>query len=137
MLLGRVTHAANHHEVVVTTEDGRQMKQVLRDAAQAESSRGRTATAGIGSQQQKATVPAAPTPAPPLEPRLHGLSPSAIPPPLVPMGKAAKQRGASEAAYLQRRLSEIGASLTAPAGRPSATERLEALRHRVRSRSAT
>ena len=42
MLLGRVTHAANHHVVYVPDDSGKQVVKVLRDAVQCEHRRKRS-----------------------------------------------------------------------------------------------
>ena len=118
-LLGRTTHAANHHVTVVTDDDGKQHNKVSRDAMPAPQRPKRRLSpkrAKAVPVQTEACVPAT--------------SRVVLPPPL----KTAKPKQSArqlEADRLKRRVEEIGSSLSASAGRASASDRLAALRQRV------
>ena len=136
MLLGRVTHASNHFVHVTTDPDGKRTVQVRRDASQT----GRHLGAGTRATSAPPAVQAIScTPAVPggwSIAAVATMAPTAIPVPLSQAAKAAGARRSTERDFLARRVAAIGASLSAPSDQPTAAERMQALRARVRARSA-
>jgi hypothetical protein len=126
MLLGRTTHACNNHVMVITDETGKESNKVLRDAMPAplRPKRRLSPKSAKTAPVQVATL-------------LHASNGSVVlPPPL----KAARLAGGHtsrnqlakqfEAECLQRRVDDIGSSLSNTAAKLSACDRLAALRHR-------
>ena len=135
MLVGRVTHAANNHEVAIVGPDGSTFTKVVRDAAQAEVARGQRAPRAPAALAPPAAPAVAPPPRP-LWPPSEWPGPSPVPPPLTPVVTAAARRRSAAEAALQQIVEERGASLAPPVGRPPAAERLAAVRRRVLARLA-
>jgi hypothetical protein len=130
MLLGRVTHAANNHMVTVINEKGVTATSARRDATQAT----RTTIRRSASAQPPTVRPAATKltldnvqPWSASASLRSGRGPSAA----ATLG--ARMRSAAEANVF-RRVEEVGAALSTPVGRQSATEKLEQLTQRVRCR---
>ena len=131
MLLGRMTHAANNVRTVSMGPDGKPIVHIRRDASQAEQR-------GGGRERPQSSQPA--TPPPPSStsvPSRECIGPSPIPPPLVRAGTGRCRGYSREGAALARRVGEIGATLRPPEGQPTAQERLQAVRDRVRARAAS
>ena len=129
-LLGRITHGANNLVTYECGQDGRQVKVVKRDATQAEVRRKRKASPrSVGTAQNP---PTAVLP-------VVGTSSVALPPPLKcprrsrATGRPSSSSRSTDDDLLRRRMGEIGATLAAPVGKPSAAERLAALRARLAS----
>ena len=140
-LLGRVTHAANHHEVVQADADGGTVTKVFRDASKPVASRSRRCSqAGAVPRYQPAAeqlVPAAL-----IAPSWTEMGPSPIPPPLAAStGQKSRARHHSAAraavrAATRRIVERLGAASSVRSASLSAVERIEALRARVRAREA-
>ena len=127
-LLGRTTHAANHHVTVVTDENGKECNKILRDAMPAPQ-RPKRRLSPKGAK-------AAPVPTATCLPSSSS-SRVVLPPPLktAKLGRKPPKRKQLarqlEAERLNRRVEEIGSSLSTSAGRISASDRLAALKQRV------
>ena len=130
-LLGRTTHAANHHVTVVTDENGKECNKILRDAMPAPQ-RPKRRLSPKGAK-------AAPVPTATCLPSDSSSSSSSrvvLPPPLktAKLGRKPPKRKQLaeqvEAERLNRRVEEIGSSLSTSAGRISASDRLAALKQR-------
>ena len=120
-LLGRVTHAANHHEVAELGPDGELVKRFVTDAVDAPR------------QMRHKRLSPQPAAAPETSPAV----PKAVQPWRPPIREAVRRRPSrtlaarkADAANLQRRVQEIGEAL-APAGRAAASDRMQALRERI------
>ena len=132
MQLGRVTHAANHHVIHEQDEQGIIVQKVLRDAVQCAQPRKRKCPnvanlADAPKAEDSAGVPA----------RAIG----ELPPPLKAPRTAKRttpgrecSNAAVEIAALQRRVNDIGSTLAPDVGRPSAADRIAALRSRLCSK---
>ena len=130
MLLGRTTHAANNHHTVVTDENGKQYNKVIRDAMPAPQRPKRRlspckATEAPGKQSTRSdrsdickvnTV---------LPPRLKAPRTGA----LCSSHKVSARRLEQE--RLKRRVDDIASTLSVTPGKPSASDRIAALRQRV------
>ena len=126
-LLGRTTHAANSHSIVVENADGMQVTKITRDAMQIVHKPKRRL-----SPDKLASLPkcskSAPSP-----PNADG--DSVLPPPLkaprvgVTSSSASSRARARERERLRQRVDEIGLSLSVP--ELSARDRMAALRQRV------
>ena len=132
MLSGRVTHAANNHITHELGPDGKEVVEIRRDATQANTSRKRRRSPEQGScvetvcsftepQPQASTTPVLP---PPLKAPRNSFT----------VGRKRSSSQLDEAALLRRRVDEIGTSLIAPVGKPTAAERMDVLRRRLVSR---
>ena len=128
-LLGRTTHAANHHCTVVTGEDGKQCNRILRDAIPAPTRPKRRLSPKLK------TVETAGVAAPLLAAPSDG--DTVLPPPLkarkVQCGNRAHRKTVTqlEELRLRRRVEEIGSALSSRPGSTPAGERIAALRRRV------
>ena len=126
-LLGRVTHEANHFELVVHEEDGSSRTTTVRDSA----------------DKPKAQPKARPDKPAPLPPPPPAKQPRTVAPWEPPTGTRSSRSTAAAAHHrraaereeqqLQRRVAEVGAGLRAASSR-TAGERLEALKERVRGK---
>ena len=126
MLLGRTTHAANHHPVQGFDGDGESVTRLKRDSVDAP----RPALASW-----KAPHAALP-PQPPPTPRVVRPWQAPLPSARRPAGRSSPTRAAArlEAAQLQRRVEDIGSSLQPSATCRTAAERIEALKQRLIAR---
>ncbi len=126
-LLGRVTHSANNHSVVVAEADGTQVTRTCRDSADAPRAKPRH------------HAPQPPVTQPPAKPVPRAVRPWQPPDSLgiarTRRPSRAQSARASEREHLHRRVLELGGTLHAPAGRPAAADRLQALRARVLARN--
>ena len=128
-LLGRTTHAANHHCTVVAGEDGKQCNRILRDAMPAPTRPKRRLSPKLK------TVATAGAAAPLLAAPSDG--DTVLPPPLkarkVQCGNRAHRKTVTqlEELRLRRRVEEIGSALSSRPGSTPAGERFAALRRRV------
>ena len=127
MLLGRVTHEANNHEIAVTGDDGVITKMRVRDATEAPRSYKRKVQAVNRTSAPVVASPAAPVARGPL---------AALPCKKRggPVTSQAVRARFAEIAQARRRVEDVGASLSAPVGAASARDRLESLGRRVRAR---
>ena len=100
MLLGRVTHAANHHVVYVPDESGNQVAKVLRDAAQFEHRRKRRLSPVAVAKDSAVVAPG--------EGKEQASSVAALPPPLKARraGLEASRQGAQAGSRGSHTLSE-------------------------------
>ena len=128
-LLGRTTHAANNHAVVVEDVNGKQVTKITRDAMQAEHKpKRRLSPDRVGTQSQCRKAE---------QSESTGNGCTLLPPPLKAprVGASGSLRAgnaqALERERLTRRVDEIGSALSVSAGKPSACERMAALRQRV------
>ena len=128
-MLGRTTHAANNHAVVVENGSGKQITKIIRGAMPAEHRAKRRPSPDRDPAQplgHRAVLP------PPI-----GRDGIVLPPPLKApkVGSVAPARAGSAKAFereqLRGRVDDIASSLSVSAGRPSASEGLAALRLRV------
>jgi len=128
-LLGRTTHAANHHSTVVTGDDGKQQVKILRDAMPAPPRPKRR----LSPRPEKSTGAA--EAAQPLEATSDGAP--ALPPPLkarkVLTGGTAHRAEEKrlEEQRLRQRVDEIGSALCKRPGAVTASERMASLRRRL------
>ena len=127
-LLGRTTHAANNHATIVEDASGNQIVKLTRDATQLEHKpKRRLSPERANNPQWSKAESSQPSPC-------DGMS---LPPPLkAPKGGTSgslpiRDAKALERERLKRRVDEIGLSLSVPAERPSARDRMAALRQRV------
>ena len=126
-LLGRVTHAANHHKVAIMDDKGNVMHKICRDAMEAPKRPKRRLTPDT--RNGKPSEAASKTVARSVEAKI--LAPiKAQRTSTAPQAYARRAKQLAEE-QLERRVGEIGASLTTPPGRPQANDRLKALRRRV------
>ena len=126
MLLGRTTHAANHHPVQELNGDGETVTRLKRDSVDAP----RPVPAC------KSAPKAAPKPKP--APAPIAVRPWQAPLPAIrrPARRSLPARAAAllEATQLQRRVEDIGSSLQPSATRRPAAERIAVLEQRLRAR---
>ena len=130
-LLGWVTHAATHHEVHVTDAHGKTSSQVIRDSCGQRPQRPRTWRRFSPQQAMQQLAPTAASAA------------SSIPPRPAPVGPREKARRLNACHDQRQRVADaartarhLEATELQPSNGPSAAERLEALRERVRARAA-
>ena len=121
-MLGRVTHAANHHEVSELGPNGEAVKRTMRDSVDAPRQ--------VRHRRNSPQLPAVPKTSAP--------EPKPVRPWRPPVRAATRRRSslapaarAADAANLQRRVQEIGDALQAPTARVAASDRMQALRARV------
>jgi hypothetical protein len=141
-LLGRVTVAANHHEVSTTQEDGTEKIVVKRDAQQPDA-----ATRARRSRKRAAPKPAdAPKAA--AAPTAAAAAPAGAtddvaalfkpPRPITATAKAARwlrrRRHQDDRAATDRRVQEIGAAAVVTPGLPTGAEKIAEVKRRVRAR---
>ena len=126
--LGRVTHAANHHEVVDTSVEGGTVKRTIRDSVEAPR---RVRDCKPRSSATPMPVLPAAAVARPISPWQATAEGSSRTRRACPRAAAAK---AAEEANMQRRVQEIGCELQPAVGRQSAQERTAALQARVIAR---
>lgn len=126
MLLGRTTHAANNHTTVVTDENGKQSNKVIRDAMPAPQ------------RPKRRLSPCRATETPGKQSARSGIceGSTVLPPPLkAPRTGALCSNPASarklEQERLKRRVDDIASTLSVTPGKPSASDRIAALRQRV------
>ena len=124
-LLARVTHAANHHKAEVAGDNGRLVSRILRDSVDAP--RRRRAAHAPEAQHRSILLKAAPKPVRPWNGPLGGSSRR--------VGSRSSRVAKLEQENVHRRVAEIGRTLGSHSSQPSATERLTALRSRVRARA--
>ena len=128
-LLGRTTHAANHHRTIVTGDDGSQKVKFLRDAMAAPNRPKRR----LSPRPQASSIASAPAE----QQERPSEDAAALPPPL----KARKALSGDRVHWaeerrlgeqrLRLRVDEIGSSLRARPGAATASDRMAALRRRV------
>ena len=128
MLLGRVTHAANHFEVADTTADGDTVKRIIRDSVDAP--RRVRSHKPPNCQPPKPALLAAAV-ARPVLPWQATSDGSGLTRRRCPHTSAAK---AADEANMQRRVQEIGRAIQPAIGHLSAQERTAALQRRVLAR---
>ena len=121
-LLGRVTHEANHHSMEVIGPDGLPVTKLCRDAVERPKVARDKARPKPACPQPKEKPESVPRHVKPWQPPQSGRrrQPSRI--------VAARLADASQ---VHRRVQELGQSLQTPTDRPSASDRLLALRRRV------
>jgi hypothetical protein len=126
MLLGRTTHAANHHPVHELNGDGETVIRLKRDSVDAP----RPVPA------DRKAPKAAPQPQPAPTPRDVRPWQAPLPSTRRPARRSSPARAAAllEAAQLQRRVEDLGSSLQPSATRRPAAERMEALKQRLMAR---
>jgi endonuclease/exonuclease/phosphatase family metal-dependent hydrolase len=141
-LLGRVTVAANHHEVSTTQEDGTEKIVVKRDAQQPDA-----ATRARRSRKRAAPKPAA-APKAAAAPTAAAAAPAGAtddvaalfkpPRPITATAKAARwlrrRRHQDDRAATDRRVQEIGAAAVVTPGLPTGAEKIAEVKRRVRAR---
>jgi len=127
-LLGRVTHAANHHSMLVVGPDGLPVTKVCRDSVD----RPRVARDAPPPKpvcpQPKRKAVLAPRQVKPWQPQQRATIGCRRQPSRVVAARNA------EAYQVQRRVEEVGQSLQVPSDRPLGSDRLLALRRRVLGR---
>ena len=126
MLLGRTTHAANHHPVQELNGHDETVTRLKRDSVDAPK-------AMLGDRKEPK---AAPQPRPAPTPRAVRPWQAPLPSNRRPARHSSPARAAAlmEASQLQRRVDELGSSLRPSAIRRPGAERIEALRQRLMSR---
>lgn len=129
MLLGRITHAANHHPVTVVGPDGQLVAKNCRDSVDRPRVTREKAVTKRPQPKEPATAQKAPKLIKPWQPSaadLLGRTPQ--------RSRAAEAKRASSE-QLHRRVQEIGQALQPPQGGLTASQRCEALRARVLARA--
>jgi len=128
-LLGRTTHAANNHAIVVTDENGKECNKVVRDAMPAPRRiKRRLSPSGAKPVCKQATTTLPQNSGADLPPprKAPSLCPSSDKP-----WQVAKKL---ESERLRQRVEEIGSSLSTSVGKIPASDRITALRQRIASR---